>query len=181
MPRMRIEGARGRRMALAVSLAIVMLVPITSGCLSEEEPRDLSDWYVAMTIERFDTNNQRAVNVTELLFEVRFGEVSKDTWMIQESSGFVKGDTTFVPIRIEARYEDGENPAEDFPILGSSHVVTGAIRFDGDAMRLEVDGDRDLIVKDKSIDRYPHDYERTLRLTGDYGTLTVYFNLNEPN
>lgn len=178
---MRIEGARGRRMALAVSLAILMFVPITSGCLSEDEPRDLSDWYVAMTIERFETNGQRAVNVTELLFDVRFGEVTKDTWMIQESSGFVKGDTSFVPIRIEARYEDGVNPVEDFPILGSSHVVTGALRFDGDAMGLVVDGDEDLIVKDRSIDRYPHGYERTVRLTGDYGWLTVYFNLNEPN
>jgi hypothetical protein len=100
--------------------------------------------------------------------------------MLQESHGFFKGDVDFVPIRLEARYEDGVNPVEEFPILGSSNVVTAAIRFDGDKMKVEVDGDKDMIVKDRSIDNLPHDYERTVKLTGDYGVLTLYFNLNEP-
>lgn len=168
-----------RRASLALSLALLFIVPITAGCLSDEEPRDLSEWYVAMTIERFDTNGERSVNVTELLFKVRFGDMHKDTWMLQESSGFFKGEEDFFPIRIEARYDDGDT-VEDFPILGASSVLTGALRFDGDEMKLVLDGDPTLITKDRSIDRYPHDYERTVRLEGDYGELTLYFNLNVP-
>jgi hypothetical protein len=165
--------------AVALSLAIILIVPTMSGCLSEEEPRDLSEWWVALTIDRFDPNGERPVNVTELLFEVRFGNVSKDTWMLQESSGFFKGKDNFFPIRIEARYDDGDT-VEDFPILGTSNVVTGALRFDGDRMRVEMDGDKALIEVDKSIDNYPHDYERTVKVTGTYGELRLYFNLNEP-
>jgi hypothetical protein len=174
------EPAGERRVMLALSLALLFIVPLTAGCLTEDEPRDLSEWWVAMTIDKFNPNGERPVNVTELLFKVRFGDVNKDTWMLQESSGFFKGDTKFVPIRLEARYEDGVEPVEDFPILGSTNVVTGAIKFDGDKMSVEVDGDKDLIVKDRSIDNLPHDYERTVKLTGDYGVLTLYFNLNQP-
>jgi hypothetical protein len=181
MPRMMNDTSTELRVVLPLVLVLMMMVPITAGCLSDGEPRDLSDWYVAMTIERFETNGERAVNVTELLFKVRFGNVTKDTWMLQESSGFHKGEGDFFPIRIEARYDDGKNPVEDFPILGTSHVVTGAMRFDGDEMRFEFDGDKALISKDRSIDRYPHDYERTVKLTGEYGELTLYFNLNEPS
>jgi len=165
---------------IALALALLFIVPITAGCLSEDEPRDLSEWYVAMTVERFETNGEKAVNVTELLFNVRFGDVNLDTWRIQQSGGFFKGDTNFVPIRIEARYEDGVNPVELFPILGSSNVVTGNIKFDGDQMSLRIDGPKDLVERDRSIDRYPHGYERTARVTGDYGVLVLYFNLNEP-
>jgi len=173
------EPRARRRASLALSLALLFIVPVTAGCLTEEEPQDLSEWHVGMTIELFDTNGEKTVNVTELLFKVRFGDVNKDTWMLQESSGFFKGEEDFFPIRIEARYDDGET-VEDFPILGSSNVLTGTLRFDGDEMKLVMDGDKALIVKDRSIDRYPHDYERTVKLTGDYGELTLYFNLNEP-
>ncbi|NIP34778.1 MAG: hypothetical protein GWN18_07520 [Thermoplasmata archaeon] len=177
---MRTELSSKGKGAIAVSLAILIFVPIASGCLGgEEEPRDLSEWWVAMTITRFDSNGQVAVNVTELLFNVRFGNITEDTWMLQGSRGFYKGDSDFFPIRIEARYDDGAS-VEDFPILGSSNVVTGAIRFDGDRMKVQVDGDKDLIVKDDSIDNYPHGYEKTVKLTGDLGELTLYFNLNEP-
>jgi hypothetical protein len=182
MQRMMIEPAGKRGVTLTLSVALLLIVPITAGCLSEDEPLDLSEWYVAMTVERFETNGEKAVNVTELLFDVRFGDVTKDTWRIQETGGFFKEDTKFVPIRIEARYDDGVNPVEDFPIIGSSDVVTGAITFvDGDQMKLDMDGPEDLIDQDKSIDRYPHGYERTVRLTGDYGVLVLYFNLNEPS
>lgn len=176
---MRNEPEGRRTVVIALSLALLSIVPLTTGCLSEDEPRDLTDWWVALTIDRFDPNGERPVNVTELLFDVRFGNVSKDTWMLQESSGFFKGKDNFFPIRIEARYDDGAT-VEDFPILGTSNVVTGALRFDGDRMRVEIDGDKALIVKDKSIDNYPHDYERTVRVTGNYGELRLYFNLNEP-
>lgn len=177
---MTIESAARRRVTLALTLALLFMVPMTAGCLSDEEPLDLSEWYVGMTIDRFDSNGEKAVNVTELLFNVRFGNVTRDEWKVQESSGFFKGDVDFVPIRIEARYDDGKNPVEDFPILGSSNVVTGALRFEGDVMRLEFDGKKDLIIKDRSIDHYPHDYERTVYISGDYGELRLYFNLVEP-
>jgi len=170
---------RGYGPLLAVSMALVLVATTTMGCLNDEEPMDLSEWYVAMTVERFDTNGQRAVNVTKLLFDVRFGDLHKDTWMIQESGGFTKGGEDVFPIRLEARYENGTS-AEDFPILGSSRVLTGALRFDGDQMRLVMDGGKDLITVDRSIDRYPHGYERTVRSTGSYGELVLYFNLNEP-
>ena len=166
--------------AIALALAMLFIVPVTAGCIGEDEPRDLSDWWVAMTIDRFDPSGVRPVNVTELLFSVRFGDLHKDTWMLQESTGFFKNDTDYFPIRVEARYDDGAT-VEDFPILGASNVVTGALRFDGDRMKVEIDGDKDLIVKDGSIDNYPHGYERTVRLTGDYGELRLYFNLNEPS
>jgi hypothetical protein len=179
MPRMRTEPTRGKGTLLALSLALLFIVPMTAGCLGGEEEVDLSDWWVAMTITRFDPNGQVPVNVTELLFKVRFGDINEDTWMLQGSRGFFKGDVDYVPIRIEARYDDGET-VENFPILGPNHVVTAAIRFDGDEMSIVVDGDKDLIVKDRSIDNYDHDYERTVKLTGDYGELTLYFNLNEP-
>ncbi len=177
---MRTDPDRKRTGAIVLSLALLVIVPATAGCLSEDEPRDLSDWWVAMTIDRFDPNGQKAVNVTQLLFKVRFGDVHKDTWMLQESSGLYKGDVDVFPIRIEARYEDG-TAVEDFPILGSSHVVTGALKFEGDRMRVEIDGDKALIVKDDSIDNYPHGYEKTVKLTGTYGELRLYFNLNEPD
>ena len=168
------------RVAIAVSLVLLLLVPVTSGCIGDEdEPRDLSEWWLAMTIDKFNPNGERPVNVTELLFKVRFGDVHKDTWMLQESTGFYKGDANYFPVRIEARYEDGTS-VEGFPILGSSHEVTAAVKFDGDRMRVQVDGDKDLIVKDDSIDNYPHGYEKTVKLTGDYGVLTLYFNMNEP-
>jgi hypothetical protein len=176
---MRTEPLEGKGALLALSLALLFIVPMTAGCLGGEEEVDLSDWWVAMTINRFDPNGQVPVNVTELLFKVRFGNITEDTWMLQGSRGFFKGDTDHVPIRIEARYDDGDT-VENFPILGPNHVVTAAIRFDGDEMRIEVDGDKDLIEKDRSIDNYDHDYERTVKLTGDYGELTLYFNLNEP-
>ena len=177
---MTIESASRRRVAIALTLALLFIVPITAGCLSEEEPLDLSEWYVGMTIDGFDSNGLKAVNVTELLFDVRFYNVTRDDWKVQESSGFFKGDVDFAPIRIEARYDDGKNPVEDFPILGSSNVITGALRFEDDDMRLEFDGDKDLITKDRSIDHYPHDYERTVRISGDYGELRLYFGLVEP-
>jgi hypothetical protein len=167
-------------MVLALSLVLVILVPITAGCLGDEEPEDLSEWFVAMTIEQFNTNGERAVNVTELLFSVRFGGINKDPWLVQESDGFTKGTEDFFPIRIEARYDDGKNPVEDFPVMGSSHVLTGALTFDGDKMKLKLDGDPSLYTIDDSIDRYPHDYERTVVLEGDYGDLKLYFNLNSP-
>jgi hypothetical protein len=170
---------RGRAI-VALSMALLLIVPVTAGCLSEDEPMDLSEWWVALTVDKFDPNGERAVNVTELLFKVRFGDLNQDTWMLQESHGFFKGDEDYFPIRLEARYDDKVNPVEDFPILGDSHIVTAALRFDGDRMGVQVDGDKDLIVKDRSIDNLPHDYERTVRLTGDYGELTLYFNLNEP-
>ena len=171
------ETALGR--LLAVSITLILVATTTVGCLTEEEPHDLSDWYVAMTVERFDTNGQRAVNVTKLKFDVRFGDVHKDTWMVQESGGSYKGDENAFPIRIEARYDNGTSE-EDFPILGSSNVLTGVLKFDGDKMKLLLDGDKDLITIDKSIDRYPHGYERTATITGIYGELVLYFNLNEP-
>lgn len=170
-----------QRVALALSMAIVILVPVTAGCLGDDEPQDLTEWYVAMTIEQFNSNGQRAVNVTELLFAVRFGGINKDAWMIQESDGFTKDTEDFVPIRIEARYDDGKNPVENFPIMGNSHVLTGALKFEGDNMVLNLDGDPSLYTIDDSIDRYPHDYERTVVLTGDYGDLKLYFNLNKPS
>lgn len=171
------ETTMGR--LLAVSMTLLLMATATMGCLTQEVHQDLSDWYVAMTVERFNTNGQRAVNVTKLKFEVRFGDVHKDTWMVQESGGFYKGEENVFPIRIEARYDNGTSE-EDFPILGSSNVLTGVLKFDDDKMSLRLDGDKDLITTDKSIDRYPHGYERTATITGIYGELVLYFNLNEP-
>ena len=76
---MRAEERSGRGAALALSLALLFIVPATAGCLGGEEEVDLSDWWVAMTITRFDPNGQVAVNVTELLFKVRFGNMTEDT------------------------------------------------------------------------------------------------------
>jgi hypothetical protein len=179
MPRMRREHRDGGTTVWVLSLVILFVVPAMAGCLTEEEPRDLSDWWVAMTIDRFDPNGGKVVNVTELLFHVRFGNITEDTWMLQGSRGFYKGEDDSFPIRIEARYDDG-NTVEDFPILGTSNVVTGALKFDGDRMKVDIDGDPSLIVKDRSIDNYPHDYERTVKITGTYGELRLYFNLNKP-
>jgi hypothetical protein len=173
-------GSHDRRTPVLIVAVVLVMLPATSGCLSEDEPQDLDDWFVAFTVDRFDPNGQRAVNVSFLLFEVRVGGMYKDTWMVQESDGFTKGDESVFPIRVEARYDDGVHAVEGFPILGSDPFMTGALFIRDGKMSVDIDGDDDLITLNRDIDRYDHDHELTVYLEGDYGTLRLYFNLNEP-
>lgn len=175
------EGATPARPVVMGVVALLLLASTAMGCLDDgNDEENLDDWYVAMTVERFDANGLHPVNVTELLFKVRFGNVSKDTWMIQESNGFIKGPADSIPVRVEARYDDGKNPVEEFPILGQSNVVTAALIVKDGKLRLQVDGDASLYKVDQSIDRYPHDKELTARFEGLYGNLTLYFGMNLP-
>ncbi len=174
-------GRCERHVPVLATVMVLALAMVTSGCLSEDEPPDLDDWFVAFTVDRFDSNGQRAVNVSFLLFEVRVGDMFKETWMLQQSDGFVKADESSFPIRIEARYDDGVNTVEDFPILGNDSFITGLLIINDGKMRVDIDGDDGLITVDKSIDRFDHDYELTVHLEGKWGTLRLYFNLNEPS
>jgi hypothetical protein len=173
--------SRGTVIALAI---VVLLVPATSGCLSDDDGGngvDYKEWYVAMTVERFDTNGERPVNVTYLLFEIRFGPILKDGWVVQQSETFQKEKESVFPLRIEARYDDKTSEVEEFPIMGSSNVVTGAVKFTSGRLSVDLDGKQSLYTIDRSaIDRYPHDHEVTVTVMGDYGDLTFYFNMNEP-
>ena len=127
------------------------------------------------------SNNSCYLVIANLLaFKVRFGNVSKDTWMIQESNGFIKGPGNSIPVRVEARYDDGKNPVEEFPILGQSNVVTAALIVKDGKLKLQVDADPSLYIVDQSIDRYPHDKELTAKFEGHYGNLTLYFDMNLP-
>lgn len=172
-------SGEGHAPVLAI-LMVLALASVTSGCLFEDEPPDLDDWFVAFTVDRFDSNGQRAFNISFLLFEVRVGDMFKETWMLQQSDTFVKGDESAFPIRIEARYDDGVNTVEDFPILGNDSFMTGVLIIKDGKLRVDIDGDDELITVDKSIDRFSHDYELTVYLEGKWGTLRLYFNLNEP-
>jgi len=171
------------RLAMIGVLSLLVLATVSTGCLEDDEPvPDMSDWRVAMTVNRFNTNEVRPVNVTELLFKVDFGIIHKDPWRIQESDGFVKGLDNTITIRIEARYEDGVSPPDDFAIMGSSNVITGGLVFAEGKMTLELNGNDELF----EIDRTPvigplYHTEITATITGDYGDLALYFNLREPS
>ena len=171
------------RLALIGVLSLLVLTTFSTGCLEDDEPiPDMSDWRVAMTVNRFDTNGVRPVNVTELLFKVSFGNINKDPWLIQESDGFVKGLDDIIPIRFEARYDDGKNPPEDFAIMGSSNVITGGLVFAKGKMTLELNGNDDLFIIERSGNVGPlYHTEITATITGDYGDLVLYFNLREPS
>lgn len=171
------------RLAILGVLSLLVLTTVSTGCLEDDEPiPDMTDWQVAMTINMFDTNGVRTVNVTELLFKVNFGSIDKDPWYIQESDGFVKGLDDTIPIRLEARYEDGKNPSEDFAIMGSSNVITGGLVFTEGKMTLEINGNDALFTIDRSSVLGPlYHTEITATISGDYGNLVLYFNLREPN
>ncbi len=171
------------RLAIIGVLSLLVLSTFSTGCLEDDEPiPDMSDWRVAMTIDKFDTNGVRPVNVTELLFKVTFGSINKDPWLLQESDGFVKGLDNTIPIRIEARYEDGRNPPEDFAIMGSGNVITGGLVFAKGKMTLELNGNDDLFEIERTGNVGPlYHTEITATITGDYGDLVLYFNLREPS
>lgn len=176
-------GSTLHRLAIIGVLSLLVLTTFSTGCLEDEEPiPDMSDWGVAMTISMFDTNGERSVNVTELLFKVNFGTINKDPWHLHESDGFVKGQDDTIHIRIEARYEDGKNPPEDFAIMGSNNVITGGLVFAKGKMSLELNGNEELFTIDRSSVIGPlYHTEITATITGDYGDLVLYFNLREPN
>ena len=70
------------RLAIIGVLSLLVLTTFSTGCLEDDEPiPDMSDWRVAMTIDKFNTNGVRPVNVTELLFKVDFGNIKKDPWL----------------------------------------------------------------------------------------------------
>lgn len=170
----------GEAAAVAASLTLVLV----AGCLSDGDGGGddgaYADWTLGLTIDRFDSNGERAVNVTELRFAVRWGPVEGDGWVVQQSDSFVKGNDSQFPFRLEARYEDGSGPAEDFPIMGESSVLTGAVRFVDGKLELVVDGDEGLYEVTDEVDILPHDLERTLTVTGTYGDLRLYFDMREP-
>ncbi len=176
----RTEVSSSRRLAIIGTLALLVLATALAGCIDNEEPEDLSDHRLSMTVEMFDGNGQRAINVTELLFKVSLGPMQKDTWMIQQSDGFVKGEDNTIPLRIEARYEDGRNPVEDFPIMGDDHVVTGGVLVKDGKLTVDLNGDDGLYTLDHSSVRYPSEREVTVTITGTYGDLVLYFNLLPP-
>ncbi len=171
------------RLAIIGVLSLLVLTTFSAGCLEDDEPiPDMSDWRVSMTVNKFDTNGVRSVNVTELLFKVNFGSIDKDPWLIQESDGFVKGIDDTHPISIEARYDDGKNPPEDFAIMGNSNVITGGLVFNKGKMTLELNGNDELVTIDRSSVIGPlYHTEITATITGDYGDLILYFNLREPS
>jgi hypothetical protein len=171
------------RLAIIGVLSLLVLTTFSSGCLEEDDPiPDMTDWQVAMTVNKFDTNGVRPVNVTELLFKVNFGSIDKDPWMIHESDGFVKGLDDTIPIRIEARYDDGKNPPDAFAIMGSNNVITGGLVFAEGKMTLEINGNDELYTIDRSSVIGPlYHTEITATITGEYGDLVLYFNLREPS
>jgi hypothetical protein len=169
------------RSTVALVLVLALLAMATTGCLEDDEPQvDLSGYRLSMTVERFDGNGLRAVNVTELLFEVTLGPLHMDTWYIQQSDGFVKGEDDTIPLSIQARYDDGKNPVEDFPIMGDDHIVTGGVLVRDGKLTVELNGDEGLYQVDHSTVRYPGEREVTVTITGTYGDLVLYFNLLPP-
>ena len=162
-------------------ILLVLIVP-TSGCIDDGDGngKDYSDWSLAMTIDRFIPKPGNVVNSTYLLFDARFGPIFKDPWIVHESDAFVKGEENTFALRLGARYDDGVNEVEPFPIMGSENLVTGAITIRSGKVTALLDGDQGLYTKDNSIDRYPHDLELTVTLQGDEGDLRLYFNMNKP-
>jgi hypothetical protein len=174
---------RGEWTTAILMILLVISVP-TMGCIGngggDGDGKDFSEWTVAMTIDRFNTNGNRPVNVTYLLFEARIGPFQRDRWMVQESNSFKKGNESTFPIRIEARYEDGVNEVEPFPIMGDDNVITGALTIRSGKLSVVLDGEGSLYTVDKTIDIYPHDHELTVKVQGVNGELRLYFNMNEP-
>jgi hypothetical protein len=170
--------------AAVATVAIVVLVASTAGCIGggdgNGDDTDYREWRMSLRVDKFISNGQRAINVTYLLFEVRYGPMLIDDWVVQQSDGFVKGNESVFPIRIEARYDDGKNEVEDFPIIGSNSYLTGSTVFKDKKLRLTIDGPGSLITIDRSIDILPHKHEITSTIEGDYGTLVLYFSMNEP-
>jgi hypothetical protein len=178
------RGSRPGVGAAVASVAVLLLVGSTAGCLGggdgDGDDTDYGEWFMALTVDKFNSNGQRAVNVTYLLFEVRYGPMLRDDWRVQESDGFTKGNDSVFPLRVEARYDDGRNEVEDFPIMGSKPFLTGSVFFRDKRLKVNLDGDRSLYTIDRSIDLLPHGHEVTATIEGDYGTLVLYFNMNEP-
>jgi hypothetical protein len=171
------------RAVVASTVLLLLLLSSTTGCLSGDDGGDevnYTEWYVALTMEQFNTNGVRAVNVTYLKFDIRFGPIQRDPWVIQESDTFQKENESVFPLRIEARYEDGVNEVEDFPLMGESNVITGAVIFKSGRLRVNLDGEDSLYTVDRSIDRYPHEHELTVTTTGTNGDLKFYLSMNEP-
>lgn len=175
----------GRLLEVAGVVLIVAVLSVSVAWYyrggEDEEEKDFTGWYLAMSMRRFVNTAQRPINVTELLFTVTLGELQRNDWVVQESDGFFVGEgERWFPLRLEARYDNGKDPVEDFAILGSAHEVSGSVQLRNDGIKVKLDGEADLITIDNSIDDYPHPYERTARLEGDNGVLTLYFNLNKP-
>ena len=182
----KLEGMGGTGRLLQIA-GVIVIVVLLAGSIAwyfggdDEEERDFTGWYMAMSVRRFVNTSDKAINVTELLFTVDFGQLNKDDWVVQESNGFfLESDERWFPLRIEARYDDGEGPPEEFPILGAESEVTGSVRIKDDGLRLRLDGDQGLIDRGEPIDDYPHPYEASAVLSGENGFLTLYFNLNRP-
>ena len=179
---MRVTDSRAGGPMTAV--AVLVLVASTAGCLGGGDDggddTDYREWFMALTLDGFISNGERAVNLTYLLFEVRYGPMLIDDWVVEESDGFTKGNESVFPLRIEARYDDGRNEVEDFPIMGSNAYLTGSVVFRDKTLRFNLDGPSSLYTIDRSIDRLPHKHEVTATVEGDYGTLVLYFNMNEP-
>lgn len=171
----------GRRNGgVSVLLVALLIVPATAGCLDDEEKVDVTGWDLALGLGRFDTNGMFSVNVTELKFSIRFGAIHEDPWYLQESRGFTLADEGTFPVRLEARYDDGSGPPEAFPIIGSSHLLTGVLRVEGIELTLSLDGDPSLYTIEGSHGSSPNQYETSADVTGDYGTLEMFFTLSKP-
>ena len=175
-----ISPVKGRDRMVVVAFAVLVIVPITAGCLTEDEPVDTYGWYVSMNVDQFNNNGQIAMNNTGLLFDVRFGDLHKENWRVEESGGFFKEEDDTYPIRIEASYTDGINPPEDFPILGSSNVITGALRVKNAELQLALDGDQSKITIEDFEDIYPNWITKSTLVVGDHGELRLLFRLAEP-
>ncbi len=164
--------------AVASVLLVAMALP---GCLDEDGEEDtLWDWRLGIALVEFESNSQRALNLTHLTFDVTFGPLHIDDWAIMESHDFQKGNDSFFPIRVEAFYDDPQSTIEEFPIQGGSNTLTASLEFKDGRMVVNVDGPSDTYSMTNEIDHLPHDKERTLRVTGTYGDLVIYISMREP-
>ena len=170
--------------ATAAALAVLLLtVTALPGCLKDDggDGRDLSGWELGMTVDKFLTNSDRVLDLTNLTFHVRWGPKEFDRWVIGESEGFKKGNDSYFPFRLDASYgELGPVGPEPFPIQGTQDYVTGACEVRSGGLKLTIDGDRSTYRVTNEYDRLPTDYEATVRINGTYGELVLYFLMLEP-
>jgi hypothetical protein len=170
-----------RRTVAAALMAILLVATVPPGCLDEGDngTKDLSTWEVGMSIEKYETNGVRAVNTTYLRFEVAWGALRFDDWMVGESHGFTKGKVDYFAFTVEGSYMNG-TVREPFPVQGSSTTATGSVQVRNKDLLVNLDGDDSSFVVGREYDIQPHDWEATVRIHGDYGDLLVYFLLREP-